>query len=232
MAELGTLWAGNKITKIQEISFASFVKHGHTLNLFIYDDIGTVPDGVVIRDANEVMPFDNIGRLAHFADVFRYKMVEKFNFGWADADTICVTDEWFEEDDYYAISESGFVQNGVFRMPQGSDILKYIIEKASAVDRSSCSWGGTNSEVLTEAFNRFPEYKKYLVPYKIVDGIDFRYWKMLWTPSDFNKIMQISNEIKSFSVYNEMASRAEIDKNYLPDGSAIKFFYDKYVLGI
>lgn len=232
MAELGTLWAGNNITKIQELSFASFVKHGHTLNLFIYDEVGKIPDGVIIRDANEVMPFDNIGRLANFADVFRYKMVEKFNFGWVDADTICVTDEWFKEDEYYAIAESGVVQNGVFRMPQGSDILKYIIEQASAVDRSSCSWNGTNSEVLTEAFNRFPEYKECLVPYKIVDGIDYKNWAMLWSPSQFDKIMNISKSIKSFSIYNEMASRSGIDKNYLPDGSAIRFFYEKYVLGL
>lgn len=230
MAELGTLWVGNKITKVQELSFASFVKHGHKLNLFIYDEVGKIPDGVIIRDANEIMPFDNIGRLAHFADVFRFKMVQKYNFGWVDADTLCVTDEWFADNDYYAISESGVVQNGIFRLPQNSDILKYIIEKASAVDRSTCSWNGTNSEVLTDAFDKFVEYKKYLVDYMLVDGIDYREWYMLWDPAYFEHIVSLSKKIKSFSIYNEMLSRSNVDKNSLPEGSAIKFFYDKYVL--
>lgn len=233
MAELGSLWVGKNITKIQEICFSSFVKHGHKVNLFVYEDIGKVPDQVVLRDANDVMAYDGIGNMANFADVFRYKMVEKFNFGWVDADTICLTDEWFPDDEYYCIMQhNGEVQNGIFRLPQGSDILQHIIKSSDMVDRSLLGWTDTNSNILNKAFDMFPDYKRYLIDESLVNGIEWQDWYYLWTPEHFKNVIEISKNIKSFSVYNEMASRAGIDKNNLPSGSAIEFFYNKYVLGL
>jgi hypothetical protein len=49
------LWVGSALSKLER-SCASFsVYHGHALELFVYDDVGNVPAGVVLRDANEAV---------------------------------------------------------------------------------------------------------------------------------------------------------------------------------
>lgn len=233
MAKVSSLWVGNEMTLIQKMCLSSFIYHGHELTLFTYEKRNDVPNGVKLADANEIMPLDHIGNIANFADVFKYKMVQKTGTGWVDADTLCLTDSWSFLDDCYAIlQDNGEIQSGIFKMPASSDFLQHIVDKSSLVDRSKKIWTDTSSSILIPAFEEFPHYKKYLVHEQHVNGVSFEDWEKLWKPESFDEILDLSQKIKSFSIYNEMVSRSGRDKNIFPKRSAMYYFGKKYLSGI
>ena len=57
--KIQTLWVGNKLSTMERLCLSSFVHNDHSIELYSYEDIENVPDGVVIRDGNEILPFSN-----------------------------------------------------------------------------------------------------------------------------------------------------------------------------
>jgi hypothetical protein len=103
--KFGTLWFGNKHTILQEVSWNSYIHHGHELNIYLYDMSIEVPEGAIKRDANEIIPEDGIflptfesksfgeGH-SQFSDIFRIYMLKKTDLIWTDSDVVCLTDSW------------------------------------------------------------------------------------------------------------------------------------------
>lgn len=97
-----TLWIGGDLSRLEFICLNSFLVHGHRVILYTYGDVGNVPDGVEIHDANTVLSEDKIftygkssgagkGSYAGFANYFRYKMLLNSNNSyWVDADILCL----------------------------------------------------------------------------------------------------------------------------------------------
>ena len=88
------LWIGN-LNDIQILSIISFLKIGHPYHLWLYDIPKNVPEGTIIKDANEIIPKKDIfkhwsGSLATFADIFRYKLLHKLGGWWVDLDLVCL----------------------------------------------------------------------------------------------------------------------------------------------
>lgn len=111
--KFGTLWFKNNPTLLQHISWNSYLKHGHELHIFLYDMSIKVPDGVIKRDANEILSEDHIflPKLHHakessehaefaFADVFRIHMLKKERLVWTDSDMVCLSDDWPNPEPY------------------------------------------------------------------------------------------------------------------------------------
>lgn len=111
--KFGTLWFGNKPTLLQYLSWNSYIRHGHELNIFLYDMSIQVPEGVIKRNANKILLENNIflPKLHHkkdnnehaefsYADVFRIHMIKKTNLVWTDSDIVCLSDDWPNPDPY------------------------------------------------------------------------------------------------------------------------------------
>ena len=109
--KFGTLWFGNKPTLLQQISWSSYIYHGHELNIYLYDMSIEVPDGAIKRDANEIIlekdiflsKFDHkhFGEgHAQFADIFRIHMLKNTNLIWTDSDVVCLKDVWPNHEPY------------------------------------------------------------------------------------------------------------------------------------
>lgn len=131
--KFGTLWFGNKPTLLQQLSWRSYVYHGHELNIYLYDMSIEVPEGAIKKDANEIIlekdifliKFDNElfgGGHAQFADFFRLHMLKKTNLIWTDSDSVCLKDEWPDPEKYlfgfmidtpYPAKEPVRVNNGI-----------------------------------------------------------------------------------------------------------------------
>jgi hypothetical protein len=67
MIQFASMWYGS-MTRLERLSINSFVKNGHTYNLFLYDDINAkgLPKEVVLHDANTIIPEKEI-----FKDIFK-----------------------------------------------------------------------------------------------------------------------------------------------------------------
>jgi len=94
------LWIGPQLSRLEQLSLASFVFHGHDVHLYTYDTVQGVPDGVTSKDANEVVPESKIFRQAHkgaghgsiaaFSDYFRWELLLQRGGFWCDTDIVCI----------------------------------------------------------------------------------------------------------------------------------------------
>ena len=237
MANFGSLWVGGQLTKVQEVSLASFIYYGHSLTLFVYDDAIIVPHGVAKADARVILPETSLflveGSYSAFSDVFRYNMIDKTSLAWVDADTICLSNDWNFSDEIFAGKEYSvdgsdeLVVGGVLSLKPDSEILNYMISRSTNTDKTTMQWADIGPKLVTEAFNKF-SYLHYAYPPNVFCGIKFTDWYDLWDPSKLRDILNLYNTSKSISVYNQMLTRNGIDKNSLPEGSAMEYFYNKF----
>ena len=95
-------WHGPALGPLREACLASFIAKGHRFDLYTYERV-TVPAGVNLRNAGEILPiseifyFDNplSGKrdIGPFVDLFRYKLLSERGGWWSDVDAICLSSE-------------------------------------------------------------------------------------------------------------------------------------------
>jgi hypothetical protein len=93
---INSFWDGERLTTLERVCISSFLHHGYAYELYVYDE----PDGVVLRDAESILPRSqifryaagdfNLGSIAGFSDVFRSTLIYKRGGWWADTDQCCV----------------------------------------------------------------------------------------------------------------------------------------------
>lgn len=239
MSDFGSLWVGGPLKKLQQTCLASFVHHGHTINLFVYDMDMQVPKGVIKRDAREVLSEENIflvkNTYAAFSDVFRYNMLDKFDLVWVDADTLCLTNDWsfFDDDILFCRESDDYYVGGVLKLPHGSNITKYLVEQVKLVDPESMFWAEMGPTLLTKAIKKFG-YESYCQEMKTLCMITPYEAKKFWQRAYSVEIMDMINsgDSKCASLYNGMLTVFDkVNTNSLPRNSVIEYFYNKYVLG-
>ena len=59
-----SLWVGGELSKMEQLCAKSFVDNGHTYHLYTYGDVKNIPEGVIIKDGNEIVDK---------SEIFRYK---------------------------------------------------------------------------------------------------------------------------------------------------------------
>jgi hypothetical protein len=178
MADVASMWYGSEINQIGRLTIASFLQHKHTFTLYTYDTSVSVPDGTIIKDANEILDksyiFGENKIWQPFADLFRYKMLMETNYLWVDMDIVCLTDDWHFPHDYVfaldASIESDRYNNAVLKMPQDSEALKVMYEIAVNGNHSTLLWDAPigvpityGPMLLTDMVYQY-DLKKYELP--------------------------------------------------------------------
>jgi len=163
------LWVGDALSTLERLSLSSFLKHKHEYHLYTYCDVAGVPEGVVIKDANKIVPERDIfylksgagkGSVAPFADLFRYKMLFEMGGWWADTDCVCVRPFDFTRE-YVFSSESGgdnnpiVPDNGVIKATSGSEVVDYCYKRSMTLDRNSIQWSETGPKLIASALSEY-----------------------------------------------------------------------------
>jgi hypothetical protein len=127
---MASLWIGGSLSYIEQVCLKSFVDHGHRMILYTYGDVGCVPPGVEVMDANLIFPNDNYivhaksGSPAVHADAFRYRMIELQNVVWVDADILCMRPWDFKDQWIFGWEKPDrLVCNAVLGLPRFSKTL-------------------------------------------------------------------------------------------------------------
>lgn len=137
MAELptvATLWIGERLSWFEQLSLKSFVDAGHETLLYTYQPMENVPTGVVLRDAREVFPGDEIirhkrtGSPAIHADLWRLHLMQQTDYIWVDSDVLCVRPFDFDTPFVFGIEKPGVVCNAVMRLPSDSATLAGLMD--------------------------------------------------------------------------------------------------------
>lgn len=133
-----SLWIGGSLSVIEQLCIRSFLAQGHDFHLYTYGEVKNIPGGTLVRDANEIVPAsaifkDSRGRVATFADYFRYQLLFQKGGWWVDMDVFCL--RYFEVADPYCFASetrpdgSVNIANCIFKAPQGAPVLKNGIEE-------------------------------------------------------------------------------------------------------
>jgi len=146
------LWIG-PLSRLELLTLCSFVAKGHEFHLWRYEKTpNSLPRGVAIRDANEILPRDQIfrkrvadndlgiggGSYALFADVFRTKLLHEQGGIWVDMDVLCLRPFDFEQPYVFRGHRMGAVLN-VIKCPAGTkltgDLLDNVVGRISDESR-------------------------------------------------------------------------------------------------
>ena len=87
------LWFGESLTNLERLCMKSFMDNGHEFHLYVYDELQDIPQGVIVKDANEIVPRTRIKEFrwfAGFSDFFRYMLLAKKGGWYVDMDVICL----------------------------------------------------------------------------------------------------------------------------------------------
>jgi hypothetical protein len=162
---INSFWDGERLSTLERVCISSFLHHGYAYELYVYDEPQGVPHGVVLRDAESILPRSqifryaagdfNLGSIAGFADVFRYTLIYKRGGWWADTDQCCVNKFEISEPEAFFQEQAQRgefrVIAGFFKAPAGSDVLGYCIDVIGTKDLAKVIHGEIGPELITAA---------------------------------------------------------------------------------
>lgn len=149
------LWIGSTLSNLERLTIQSFIACGHEFWLWVYEDIiSPLPEGIIIKDARNILPEQSIfrykngnqfghgkGSLAGFSDIFRYKLLYDYGGWWSDMDVTCLRPLNFDAPYVFRRHDVLSVVGNVMKCPKGSDLMQYCYETARmAVDADNTDW--------------------------------------------------------------------------------------------
>lgn len=232
MADFGSLWIGNPLSKVEQTALASFIYYGHSFTLFVYDMNMKVPNGVVKADANEIIPESEIFKVQNsygpFADMFRYTMIKKTGLIWTDTDSICLKASWNFGNYIFGFEEDQRLANGILKMPQDSPLIDFLIDNSVKYDKNKIVWSEIGPLLVTKGAKKF-NVIRYAQPPEVFYPVHFWQWKKIWLKDYKDEVLDKCTNAHTLQIWNQFLNREGVDKNTLPKGSAIEHFYNKFV---
>jgi hypothetical protein len=134
---VNSLWISDEIGLMQKMCMSSYLANGHEFHLYTYKNIKGLPQGVTVKNANEILKrehvfLDNRNSYATFSDWFRIALLYKKGGWWVDADTVCLKYFDFPADYVFATEYDGsntcpLCCNAVIKMPKGSKLGSLLL---------------------------------------------------------------------------------------------------------
>jgi len=196
----------------------SFLINEHPFHLYIYEDVGNVPDGVIVKDAKEILPegmiFKVRGGYSSFSDFFRWKLVRDRGGWWTDTDTVCLKPFDFPSEYVFvgglgAPGSNDCVSSGMFRAPAHSPVTEWAWGECQKMDPETMAWGEAGPPLITKAVHKFN------LTNHIISGSLF--FPVFYTEAPRAFISDIWWQIPevpySIHLFNEMWRLAGADKN-------------------
>lgn len=237
-----SLWVGGPMTLVQTTSLASFIYHGHTITLYTDDMTRAVPDGVLKADVSDIVSLNNQFILAKdyfaFSDVFRYNLLKKKSTIWVDSDTLCLKENLDVFEKEYVFSKENKVNSfvpGVLKAPSDSEFVDYLSKESLKPVPENYGWGVVGPKLFDSAVRLFGLEEEY-VDESLLLMIQTHEWLYFWEQHKTAEILRRSEASYMASLYNGLLtpdtklSPKIIDRNCLPPGSAMEYFYNKFVL--
>ncbi|RKD12413.1 hypothetical protein BCY91_12240 [Pelobium manganitolerans] len=182
-----SLWVGNRLSKVEQLSIKSFLDHGHEYHLYVYDAIENVPKGTVLCEADEVIPQHKVfqvktgwgkGSFAAFADLFRFKLLLEKGGWWFDTDIICLKSlADIQHSLLIATSYEGewgiCANNCVMRGLAGDPLFQRLYDRANVADVDNIEFGHTGVHLL-QGVAREMQLEKAFAPFTYFNPISWR----------------------------------------------------------
>jgi len=253
-----SLWIGNNLSKLEQLSIASFLYHGYEFHLYTYNDISGIPDGTQLKDANEIILEKDVftyhnGSYAIFSDWFRWALLFKKGNFWVDADVICLKPFHFDTNIIFGLENVNRVGTAVLGFPSGHDLCRFLENncrepntflpydskevkenklkrKLANRKKSDIGWGEAGGPIgFTQALKHF-NLLHLAKPPPYFFPIHYANWKCVFDETLVHKTELFSNSF-AIHLYNEMMGREkDFDKNTsFPELSLFEQLKKKYL---
>ena len=171
-----SLWIGGELSPLELLTLKSFLYHGHEFHLYVYYPIETeLPQGVILKDAREILPEDAIftykygnkkglgkGSFAGFADIFRFKLLYDKGGWWVDMDVTCMkpfsilSAYFFRSHDYHLAT------NSIIKCPPNSRLMYNCYLRAKDKVNQENRYWTLPSAILSDEISKL-NLTKYVV---------------------------------------------------------------------
>ena len=169
-------WMGD-FTTMERLCVKSFLANGHEFHLYCYEMPKGVPDGVVLRDAAEIVPWDKVETFRcaqQFSDYFRIALLLKRG-GWhSDMDNCCLkTLDFSDGHVFYSDHDESTMSLALSKAPAGSRLLQHCYDHLSQMsvgERERLSWQEIGAEFVQGAIEFF-HMEEYAQPGYVFDPV-------------------------------------------------------------
>ena len=220
-----TLWVGPRLSAMERLSLASFVSNGHEVHLYTYGAVEGVPEGVIVRDGNEILPQSMIFQYKEqqsysgFSNFFRYKLLLTRGGCWVDTDMVALQPLAFD-DEYVFSSEMSkgvqWINAGFIKAPAGSAAMEHAWNICAAKDRTAIRWGETGPALVKECVEKFG-LERHVRPFDVFCPIGYQEWERFIDPMP----PELPPSTVAVHLWNEMWRRGGRDKDALFDERSI-----------
>ena len=126
LAVINAIWIGPRLGPVQVACLSSFVRHGHRVVLYCYDEPEDVPSGVELDDASVLLPKDRMflkrNNVSLFVDFLRYELLGAGRGLYVDCDVFCLRP--IEDAHYIFAGEDGnYLNVAVLKLPRDCPTL-------------------------------------------------------------------------------------------------------------
>ena len=244
-----SLWIGPLLSNLEIMSMKSFIQNKHTYHLYTYDVVDNIPDGVIIKDGNDILDKSEIftytnGSHSAFSNLFRYMLLYKKGGYWVDTDIVCNKPFTFDKD-YLFITEPdvnytvNILTPSVLKAPKDNEYYRFAIECCykckEAVLQGRMKWGmgPFTVKLLVEKYR----LHQYMVRWDtFMTCFCFHFPSMVNPnykphPLIISKPSEIPENMIGVHFWNECFRRNKLDKNATFDKNSLyEFFKKKYLI--
>ena len=232
-----SLWIGNRLGVLEQLTIQSFLDHGHAFHLYLYGPCEHIPRGTVIRDGRDILPASNIfrykagygaGSPSGFSNLFRYAMLHAQGGWWVDLDVVALCPLVFDAEHVLGTAASSgrrSVENAIIRAPAGSPLMAYCLEAAQRADRDRVRWGETGPRLLTRAVRALGMEGAVTPPSVLYPWSAERFWNLVRSsalPNGASAIHLWAQQWRYFSLdpaarYPDASPYQQLIARHLPD---------------
>lgn len=217
-----SLWIGGELSPMEQVSIASFLAHGHEYHLYSYGEVGNLPEGTVLKSAEEILPKTAIFQYrqhpsyAGFSNFFRYRLLLRKGGWWVDTDVVCVGPFAFDAPYVFAaerIQGGEVAASAVIKAPAGSEIMAFNWHTClSFVDPGSAAWGQFGPKLMARAISKFG-LGAHLQAAEVFCPLAYDGWEALLSPV----APGFGEQTRAIHLWNEMWRRGGRDKSAAHD---------------
>jgi len=230
------LWIGKSLSEIEQFSINSFLKHGYTYDLYIYEPVENIPDKVNIKDANEILDKSEIftyqnSSYSAVSNIFRFRLLYLKQTVWVDLDLICTKFYDFNKDKYIFVSEPDKeykvekLGSCLMKIPQNDIIAFDAIERCKRekdkVLKGEIVWG-IGPRTVKYIVDKYALHK-YVKNWHFSNCCSNKHFECIINNNFsekgkyFNKVKDIPEDNFFIHVWHEFLRRNNIEK--IPDNS-------------
>lgn len=249
-------WHGAHLSRIERLSMISFLRNGHSVALYVYDEPGGVPAGVQLKDAAEILPRSSLffhrrnQSVAHFSDWFRYRLLFERGGLWSDTDMVCLKPFDYSNPIVFAWQDAEHLNNAVLGLPARDPLAEWLARSCERPNemlpyddfqrrfaklkrrlkgqgREAVRWGDTGPYGLTRAAQHLGGYIEHALPKWHFYPVSYEENQMLFESAQ-GGAPSIFEGSRAVHLWNQLIDRASKNTQF-PADSPFERLWARYV---